>query len=414
MFDSRQNVKKIFVIFLIAFFAKVSSFFIFNHGRDIQIFEYEYIAKNLLAGEGFLYNFGGTSYRAFVQPFYPVFTAVIYYFTNSSHIAMMIIQCFISSLLCFIVYSIALRLTGEKEAFWAAAISVFHPGLTVYSIFKLHPLVFDTFFYLLTVALILRLFRSFGNKNALLIGIVSGFALLSRSTIIPFLLFVVTFIFFMPGKIRFKTRYRYIVIICLSAFLIYLPWLVRNYRVFKGFVFMQTCSGENLWVGNNSAASGSAILKSGESIHTKMPSEIHDSLMNLDELNQVKYYKEYFMNFIKKQPFLFLGLFLKKFYYFWWFSPHTGILYDESWLFIYKIYYRIIALFFGIGFISVLKDRQKYPVLLTIFCYMVSLSIVHAIVNVDTRHRWTVEPLMIIFAVIGLSKFFNYFKYSKC
>jgi 4-amino-4-deoxy-L-arabinose transferase-like glycosyltransferase len=407
-----SSKKILYIIFASAFIIKLLCGWFLNAGNGPEVFEYETIANNILNGKGFVYNFMGVEYRAFVQPFYPVFSAAVYYLTGHSQIAMLAIQCIVSSALCFIIYSIALKLAGSRQALLAAVLVAFHPGLTVYSVLKLHSLVFDVFFYLLSISLILRFIQKPDNKTAVLTGFVIGLALLSRSTILAFAIFALAYAFFVLQGIKMKIKIKYLLAVCFSAMIIYSPWVIRNYKVFNGFVFAQTSSGENLWVGNNKAASGSAILPSGKSVHTKMPQEMREDLQNLDELGQVRFYKNYFFSFIKEEPLLFTRLFIKKLYYFWWFAPQTGTLYSRPWLHTYKLYYGILFLLFIMGLLSSLRDKSHFPLILMLCAYMLSLAFLHAIVNVDTRHRWAVEPIMIIFTSIGFFNLVSYFKNS--
>lgn len=403
--------KTLYLIIAISFFIKILLVLLLKEGRNPESFEYETIANNILSGEGFIYYFFGVAQRAFLQPLYPVLSAVVYYLTNHSHMAMLIIQSLVSSLIPLAVYFIAIRLASHRQALLAALLVAFHPGLVVYSVFKLHSLVLDTFLYLLFIVAVLKFIENPGVKNAFLAGIIAGFSLLSRITILPFSGICLVFMYIFPRGIEKVKRIKYILIICAFALLVYSPWIIRNYKVMHKFVFMQTCAGENLWVGNNPLSSGSAITETGESIHGRMPIEMRQTLNRLDELQQVRYYNEYFLKFIKEQPRAFVKLFLKKLFYFWWFSPHTGLLYKKLWLQIYKIYYGLAALLAVVGLFCLLfKYKSNYLYTLILLIYMFSISLIHAVVNIDTRHRWTVEPIMIIFSSIGLFNLAIYFK----
>lgn len=393
--------KKLCVIFLFAFFIKIILIFLLRGSHPLEVFEYETIADNILKGKGFLYYFTGVPYYAYVQPLYPVVAAVVYFLTNHNRVILAVLQSVASSALVFIVYGIAVRIAGEREGLLAALITAFHPGLAVYSVTKLHPLVFDAFLYLLTVYMIMRFVELPAKRFSVFIGCVIGITLLSRITILPFLVFAGGYIFFALKDKAYKIRLVYLGIICISALIVYSPWIARNYQVFHKFVFMQTSSGENLWVGNNPQSSGSAILDSGVSARVVMSEDMKGQLNGLDELGQVSFYGKYFMGFIEGDPWLFIKLFLKKLYYFWWFSPHTGALYQGSWVVMYKIYYIVIIIFAALGLRRVLQDKTKRSILMLILAYMFSISFVHAVVNIDTRHRCTVEPFLIIFASIG-------------
>lgn len=401
--------RALYILFVLSLVAKLLAGFYLNTYSGLEEFEYETIANNILSGNGFLYNFYGADYKAFVQPFYPVFTAFVYYFTNHSQVMMLIVQSVISSLFCFIIYSIAIKIASRKEAILAAALVALHPGICIYSILKLHTLILDIFFYLLTINFILAFIYHPGKKNAVLTGLSAGLALLSRSTILPFVLFSMVYSFFVIRKIPVKTKLKYLTILFITMVIVYSPWLIRNYITFDKFVFAQTSSGENLWVGNNDRAVGTAYQSSGRSIHHLMPQKMRTELSNLSELERVKYYEQYFINFVKEKPLLFTQLFFRKFYYFWWFAPHTGALYNTKWVYAYKMYYTVIFFMFLIGFISFARDRKKAGTVLLLAIYMLSLSLLHALVNVDTRHRWTVEPIMLIFTSIGIFKLWNIF-----
>lgn len=403
-----SELKKLYLIFILAGVVKIALALFLNRP---EVFEYEEIANNILAGKGFSYTFYyGTEYRSLVQPFYPIFTVLVYYLTNHSHIAILVIQSIISSLLCFPVYFIALRLTSPANAILAAFLTAFHPGLTVYSIFKLHPLVFDTFFYLLSINIFLRFIEKPDVKNAIFSGVVFGLALLSRSTIAVFFIGTLIFILLMRS-LKLNARLKYAAIIAITAFMVYLPWIIRNYFVFHRIVIAQTDAGENLWAGNNIFTAGSSMLPSGISVHEKASNSMKNELVKLDELEQQRYYIGSFLNFIKEHPGLFSELFLKKFLYFWWFSPYTGTLYSKAWLNVYKVYYYILALLFMIGLYSLFKEKKHFKLMFILFMYMIPIALIHSIAFTDTRHRWTVEPVLLLIASIGVGRILKYYFY---
>ncbi|MFA4991733.1 MAG: glycosyltransferase family 39 protein [Candidatus Omnitrophota bacterium] len=408
----KYDVKKIlFFIFVSAAAVKIGLVLFLNRP---EAFEYEAISRNILAGKGFSCVFYlGTEYKALVQPFYPIFSAVVYYFTNHSYLAMFAIQSVVSSAICFVVYHIAVRLMSQRCALLAAFTAAFHPGLAVYSIVKLHPLVFDAFFYLLALCAFLVFMEKPLLKNALLAGAASGAAVLSRSTIVIFLVFMAFFLFFVLKGLSVRAKLKLILVVYMTAFMVYLPWIVRNYAVFHKIVIMQTDTGENLWTGNNESTTGSSMLPSGNSVHDTMSLKMRGDLKGMDELGQQGYYTDCFFDFIKDNPVLFAGLLLKKLFYFWWFSPYTGALYDKSWLDIYKVYYAVVVLLSVLGLAGLFRQRRNLVTLSVFFAYMIPVSLIHAVACIDTRHRWTIEPVLLILASAGVCRLFaKYFKRS--
>src|SRR5687767_14126367 len=59
--------------------------------RTPLVFEYEEIALNVLSGRGFQWNHLGIDYQS-MRPLFPYLCAVVYAFTETSHVAMLVVQ----------------------------------------------------------------------------------------------------------------------------------------------------------------------------------------------------------------------------------------------------------------------------------------------------------------------------------
>ena len=64
-------------------------------------------------------------------------------------------------------------------------------------------------------------------------------------------------------------------------------------------------------------------------------------------------------------------------------------------------YYGVIVVLAVAGFVAAYRRPALRPELALVLIYFVSLSIVHAVMFVEMRHRWAAEPLMLAFVPIG-------------
>jgi len=112
-------------------------------GRFPEVWEYDYLARNLLSGKGFVYFHMGIDYRAYVEPAYPFLVAGVYAVTGHSAFALGVVQCLISALVPLVVYELGRRTFGHAGAAAAGTLAAVHPGLAAYAV-KFHPLVLDS------------------------------------------------------------------------------------------------------------------------------------------------------------------------------------------------------------------------------------------------------------------------------
>ncbi len=228
-----------------------------------------------------------------------------------------------------------------------------------------------------------------------------GIGVLTRPTFIFFL--PVYFLYIGLSSKRFKYAFKVILTVALYSILVILPWTIRNYQIHKRWIFITTNTPEYFWRGNNPVATGTALTKDKQDILAKAPKEFRDKLLSMSEMQQYDFFLKTTLGHIKTDPAFFIKMCFKKLFYFWWFTPTIGILYPNSWAFVYKIYYSFIFIFFVTGFIvslTKLKEAKRAQALsLFIFCFLTSL--LHSVYYIETRHRFSIEALIIIFSSYG-------------
>jgi len=178
-----------------------------------------------------------------------------------------------------------------------------------------------------------------------------------------------------------------------------LPWSVRNTRANGQFVWMLTTEGEDLWDGNNPFATGhSYATPSLLVLETLTPEERRDLRSQPNELAQSRWFHDRAIAFIRSQPARFVSLTIRKFVYFWSFSPQTGTLYPIEWLRAYQLFYVGVLILAVLGgraaFASGRPDTVAFVVLLMLF--LLGLSALQSFYYVEGRHRWAIEPMLLV------------------
>lgn len=408
--DEKMLKKNIVCILMLALAVRLGALFALGRHISPERWEYDQIALNLLHGKGYLMHWLNTDYRSFVYPVYPFLTALSHLVTGQNYFILELLHIILSVGLCWLVYLTGTTLFEERSGLLASFLTAVHPGLIVYST-KLHELTLVAFLISLIAYVIAS--RGVGNRaNDMMMGLLIGIGALTRPTLIFFIPAVAAHLFL--SKKRSREMLNSLFMIVIVSALVILPWTMRNYSVHKRWIFITTNSPEHLWRGNNPVASGTSYTSDGRAIIEAAPKEFTDKLRNSDEIGQYDLFRSEAAKFIQDRG-LFSGLFLRKLYYFWWFAPQTGLLYPRAWLIIYELFYAPILLLFICGALFSFRamDNRKIASMGAILFFICAVSLVHAIYYVEIRHRWAVEPLMMIFAAHAFVKLLDYIKCKR-
>lgn len=371
-----------------------------------ELFEYEDVIKNLLSGRGFVYYNGKfqTDYYAAIHPLFTFLCAGIYLVTHRSFLAVEIFQILISVTTGYLTYKIGKEIYNEKTGLIAAALTIFHPGQIIYSTIKVMSPVLDAFFFVSAAYWILRTKRNPKIGNFILLGILIGLGSLVRGTSIICLPIAIIY-YFLVLPLKKAQIFKKISVAFLFTLLVLSPWWIRNYLIFKQPVYMTTESmGYTLWVGFNEKATGTLYTREGKTQWEEAPGDLKERILGQrDEIAQQAVFRKEALNFIQKNPMRSLALYFKRILYFWWFTPTQGLFYPTIYFKIYKLFYIIYLVFFFYGFSCIFRDTTitKSSIFLLI-SIMFALSLLQGLYYVEGRHRWEVEPLLLLFTSYGL------------
>jgi 4-amino-4-deoxy-L-arabinose transferase-like glycosyltransferase len=214
---------------------------------DYQV--YNQLALNLIDHHTFSMDvsepFRPTTFR---PPGYPAFIAVVYLATTRSTMAVGIAQFICLALMAYMIYRIALYLTGRPEAVIAAAISVTYPALVF-----LAPVYFaeipSALFVTLCILLLVRLQRiESGKATCVVLGVSLGIASLMRPSFVPLVAIIGAGILLSRGWSRIGRQLLPAFLVVLGFGLVVAPWIVRNRLLVGDWINLHTGAGWTLYV----------------------------------------------------------------------------------------------------------------------------------------------------------------------
>ena len=317
----------------------------------LQAWEYETLAVNIASGNGYIINRFGHDVLTFGDGnLYSFLGGVLYAAVGHRPLVLAAVQAVLASLAVPVVYLLAERPFGRARAALGAALVAFHPGLMAYTL-KLHPLGLDVL--LLSLLVWWGLQRHWSRGNGVLAGLTLGLNLMTRPT------------FFVAGLAAWFTRWRRhprelrVTLAAVAvALLVASPWLARNW-VLLGQPLLASTGFEDIWKGNNSAATGSSYVAQGTTVFDVAPARFQQQLWAADEIHANALFAEETSEFIVRQPAQFASLVARKFVYFWWLPAEAGVLYPAAWLNAYQAYAVVMYAFAAVGVIGVLRRNAR-------------------------------------------------------
>lgn len=363
---------------------------------DLEAWEYETLATNIASGNGYVISRFGHDVLAFGDGnLYSFLAGTLYASIGHYPLLLGVVQAVLASLAAPVLFVLAERPFGWQRAAVGATLAGLHPGLLAYTL-KLHPLGLDVL--LLSLFVYWTLQRQWSRNGSLMAGFTLGLNLMSRPTYFAAGLGL----FLVRGLMR-RTDARYLAAAAMVAVLIGMPWVARNWVVLGQPLLIST-SFEDVWKGNNLAATGSSYVAQGKTIFDVAPKALQEQIAHSDELQANRTFAEATLAFIEHDPSQFASLLVRKFLYFWWMPQMAGVLYPSAWLTAYEVYALVIFSFAAIGAAAILQGgtADQRSLLSTILTLALFLAALHALAYVEGRHRWGIEPLILLITAHGL------------
>ena len=361
------------------------------------------IAASIASGHGFSNPFGPqTGPTAWEPPLYPYLAAGVFHifgiYSRASAFVLLAINSVFSALTCIPIFLIARRIFSEKVAVGSAWAWALLPNV----IFWCTRAIWETSLAALLMTTIFWLALTLEDRDGwmpwLQFGLLWGITALSSTSLLSFLPAAGLWAWYRRAK-RGRRSLGGVVLASLVFFACVAPWLVRNYRTFREFVFIRDNFGAELRLGNGPGADGTLMLYQDA---THDPSAMRQ-FEEMGELQYILMRKAQAVQYIESDYGRFAGLWMKRFIYFWagpprvtqpwWLSPLKNSLFLIS----------SLLTFWGLA--RALRSHKMGSVLL--LWLMLLYPALYYFVYCIPRYRHPIEPEMAILCVFVLIEAVN-------
>lgn len=358
--------------------------------------QYDDIARNIINGHGFSRG-DPPKPTAIRVPLTPYFVAAVYAIDGRHPRNVRLVQAFIDTFNCFMVFLIAILIgAGWGPGALAALAYALHPQFLDIEEHLFSETIFVTFFLLSLVVLLAEHPRR-SLKLIILSGFLLGMSVLSRPTTVLFPIVVVCLFYIHDRKAGKPWKARaiaYLGIITLTM----TPWVIRNAVVFRSFIPMTTFAGLSFrWSVSPFAWNPENGLDS-----TGIPDELNKAAREMSEVEASKFLMRDGWRIVREDPRAWCVLCVKKFLNMWFRLYRTR----------YPFYLRLSLALSNLGillfaWLGAKKLKCKYVVhlLIGIFAYY---SIFHIVLtSSELRYSTPAIAFMLPFTAVGFLSVLN-------
>ncbi|MGP8214726.1 MAG: hypothetical protein ACLQQ4_04100 [Bacteroidia bacterium] len=405
---SKQK-KALFILVGIAVIIKL----IILHGvGNFRVWEENEIALNYLKTGQMAYYRDGVMVYNFGFPVYPFLLIILYKLFGVNYAYAAILNIIFSALTAVLFYDVLDAFferfnLPQKVKEWktgilllSVAACLFHPLIMYYELKNVHPFAMYVFLYVWGLWMMVKYFEKSTWRNLTLYALATGLITLARATLVTLLL---PFFFWLLQRDKIKKTFSKMVYIIVIASLFSIIWMLNvHYKVDSGNLMPNL--GKGMWMGSLPQTEGSNNFPDGRTFYSALADSDLMVISKIPPARRDSFYREKYMNTLKNHPRQIAKLFFIKFKNFWLFRKAIGVDYPEwvqKLIPVYKGVYVIILLLALVT--AIIIGRQAFILLSVPF----AVSLMHAVVYVETRHRIMFEPVLIFLAIIGVALLIN-------
>ena len=370
--------------------------------------EYDNLATNLCEYGEFSYKIGEPA--SLRPPLYPFFLSFVYQILGlKSYQAARALQAVLSLVTIFLVYDLGTRVYDRETGSRAAVFYAFYPSLLIDNNLILTEVLF-TFFLTAAVWSLVRGFQASSVVWVLGSGVLFGLGALTRSVLWVFIPVLSVYVLvFWNGN--WKGRLLASGSLFLAAVLTIAPWAVRNTRLEKTFLAIDSMGGRNLMMGNYEYTpphrSWDAISIGGESSWDAVLGRAVPASLSATQGQKDKIAMGYALKFVLSHPVLTAQRDVVKFFDFWglereqvagasrgYFGPIPRWVVFVLATVIVGSY--VAGLFLGIfgALVTPPSDRRAFGLMLLVIAFICAM---HTLTFGHSRYHLPLMPLILTF-----------------
>jgi 4-amino-4-deoxy-L-arabinose transferase-like glycosyltransferase len=356
--------------------------------------DYVSVARNVLAGHGYVGPHGPTSMRT---PGLPFLMGTVMALWGEKIALLRLTMALVNALIVPAIYLLGRELMGVRAGLLAALVAVAFPawaydGAMIYTDLPTSALA------CVLAYLVIRAWKRDSLWLAAAAGLLAGGLSLVRPTGVAFVGAAVLWLLLCMRNWRRRLGASLVLV---GAFgLVIAPWCVRNYYAHGRFVFLSARTGSDLWHSNNPYAIGIA----GLDLDNYEDPRVFFAPATLPEAEDDRIYKAAAFKFMKEHPRRVAELMGIKFIQFWkvW-SPRVSLAPNV-----------VMLLSFGPVLVCFLiaagrEGWRRGPALLLVLM-IGALTALHMVFIANVRYRLAIEPLCVVLALYGVLPYWDRFK----
>ncbi len=364
-------------------------------------YEYGATARWVALGEGFSSpNYESPRPSALTAPAYVYLIATVFHlfgvYSEASAIILELLQSLFAAGTCLAVYRLGCALFTQRVGLLAAAGVALYPPAIFFSVMRIGPVHLVPLLLALILFDLLKLAENSQRKHLARGGVLMGVTALVEPAVLPFYAVACAWLLIYSRR-GFGLALRQCVVLAFLTILCIAPWTIRNYVTFERFVLIKTPMGMNLLYGNNPRGNGVY-----QNLYDHFLPEEKAYLDQLDEPAQDDIMSSMALEFIRKNPFTFIRLTLRRVAAFWGFyNPYSPSRYNV----LRGLAYGCVALAALVGLALARHRKRETTLLLSLF---LGYPLVYYVTHVSFyRYRFPVEPFLILLASLAVLTVFE-------
>ncbi|MBI4982025.1 MAG: glycosyltransferase family 39 protein [Candidatus Omnitrophica bacterium] len=360
---------------------------------------YDQIAINFLQGKGMVTDDGLYARRV---PVYPFFLSVVYLFYGHSLVAARFVQAILGALTSIFVYLICNDLINKRAAVFAAVFSALYYPFIVQPAYLLTEVLFSLIL-LCSLYFLNKFYAKRRSFDLFLFVSLLGIAVLTKDVLFYFA--IIAFFWIAAVSIQSKSIVKHLSLFVFSFLLVMLPWLVRNFIIYKEIIPTSVGSGLTLYYGNNPKATGGSGGWYRNGVDAFLPDSVNKPIFSPGYDSECR---SIAVKWIKNNPGKFIKLSFAKFMNMWRPFYSDARIINKI---VMSISYLPIILLAVFGILVSYNLRERLWPLYLLLGYFV---LVHMATIAEIRYRYPVMYIVIIFSALAMDKIMVLMGKKRC